>query len=144
LRASVLHEAGGHANHQFFWKILGRGEGALPGGALALAIAEQFGSLGHLKEAFNHSATQLMGQGWTFLVIDRPPHGPLEIVSLPDNQSVLGIGKAGVLCCDLWSHAYAADYAQDRPMWLDAFWELVAWDVASHRFEGIRNGAKVL
>jgi Fe-Mn family superoxide dismutase len=143
-RAQVLFEGGGHANHQFLWKILARGEGQLPGGALADAIDEQYGGLDRLKTEFNRSAMQLDAQGWTFLVVNHPPHGALEVVSLRDNQSVLSIGKAGILCCDLWPHAYEQQYRVDRQRWLDAFWEMLAWDVATRRYEGIRAGAKVL
>ena len=144
IRGAVRHEGGGHANHQFFWKILGRDEGRLPSGGLANAIAERFGDLVHFKAAFSESALNMAGDGWTFLVVDKPPHGPLEIVSLPGNESVLSIGKAGVLCCDLWEHGYAGQYGGNKAGWLEVFWDVVAWDVASRRFDGIRNGAKIL
>src|SRR5215204_6066375 len=41
--AAVKNNAGGHANHTFFWEILSPDGGGEPSGALGDAIAEKFG-----------------------------------------------------------------------------------------------------
>src|SRR3954449_4581828 len=43
-RTAVRNNAGGHANHSFFWQIMGPDAGGEPSGALAEAIASTFGS----------------------------------------------------------------------------------------------------
>ena len=45
IRTTVRNNAGGHANHSFFWKILGPNAGGSPKGKLAEAIDSAFGSL---------------------------------------------------------------------------------------------------
>jgi Fe-Mn family superoxide dismutase len=144
LREGILNQGGGHANHQFFWKILGRNEGSYPSGALAAAINDHFGSLDGFKASFRTTAIAHSGPGWVFLVADPAQNNKLKIVALPNQDSVLSLGMAGILCCDLWEHAYGAQYQNDKSKWLDAFWQVLAWDVATRRFDGILLGASHL
>ena len=145
VRSAVRTHGGGHANHQFFWKILGKHEGAAPSGALATALTRTFGGQGEFERAFHASALALSGPGWAFLVVDGSPDCPLEIIVLPDHATVLERGQAGVLCCDLWDHAHEGDSSQsERAHWLESFWQILAWDVASRRFDAILAGASQL
>jgi hypothetical protein len=49
-RTVVRDNACGHANHSFFWLILGPNAGGSPKGKLAQAISSQFGSFDQFKE----------------------------------------------------------------------------------------------
>jgi hypothetical protein len=42
IRTAVRNHGGGHANHQFFWEILGLKAGGSPNGAIADAIKRDF------------------------------------------------------------------------------------------------------
>src|SRR5687767_9426174 len=55
-RTIVRNHGGGHANHSFFWTIIGPGAGGQPSGEVATAIDSSFGSFDKLKEAFNNAA----------------------------------------------------------------------------------------
>ena len=50
-RTPVRNNAGGHANHTFFWQIMSPDGGGEPSGALADAIDETFGGFDELQEA---------------------------------------------------------------------------------------------
>jgi Fe-Mn family superoxide dismutase len=128
----LAFDAGGHANHQFFWKVVG-GDGGVPQGALGRAIARDFGSLDTLRDAFA-GAARAVEQGWVFLSLAAPETDRLEIVTLQGNASVLPIGKPGLLICDLWDHAWRADHAS-REAWIHAFWTIVNWQVCEARYE---------
>ena len=69
-RTTVRNQGGGHANYQFFWKILTPAAAKVPTGDLAEAIAQDFGSFEKLKTAFNEAGLKLFGSGWVFIVID--------------------------------------------------------------------------
>ena len=56
-RAPVRNNAGGHANHSLFWEIMGPGGGGEPGGELADAIGDAFGSFDDFKSAVNEPAS---------------------------------------------------------------------------------------
>ena len=72
IRTTVRNNGGGHANHQFFWKVIGPPSGGRPAGALAEAIARDFGSLEDLQTKFTDAAVKQFGSGWAFLVVDPP------------------------------------------------------------------------
>ena len=44
IQTAVRNNGGGHANHTFFWEILGPNAGGEPTGAIKEAIEETFGS----------------------------------------------------------------------------------------------------
>lgn len=143
-RESVRHWAGGHANHQFFWKILKPfAEKSEPEGLLLEAINRDFGSFDSFRERFADEATELKGNGWAFLVVDPKASGKLRIFVGAENESVLYRGTPGLLVCDLWAHAYS-DTFENITTYLDAFWRVADWDVVARRLTGIREGKKQL
>src|SRR5687767_9468764 len=64
----------------------------------------------------------------------------LEIVSLPNQDSVLVHGTPGLLCCDVWEHAYYLKYRNRRADYLTAWWKVVAWDVVDERLRDALAG----
>ena len=137
LRQQVSHLGGGHANHQFLWKIVGpqpgNGAGAAPVGELGAAIDAAYGSFAGFREIFEDAAGALGTEGWAFLSLSRPRVGDLEIVVLPGNGSVLPIAKPGILICDLWDHGSGMTS-------FPAFWNIIDWTVCNDRFIGLRAG----
>ena len=68
----------------------------------------------------------------------------LEIVSLPNQDSVLVQGTPGLLCCDVWEHAYYLKYRNRRADYLSAWWKVVAWDVVDERLRDAMAGTSPL
>ena len=66
-----------------------------------------------------------------------PSRQRLEIVSLPNQDSVLEHGTPGLLCCDVWEHAYYLKYRNRRADYLNAWWKVVAWDVVDERLRDV-------
>ena len=140
IRDDAMHFGGGFANHQFFWKILGRCGRADPRNALAAAIDAGFGDFDRFRAEFKWRAMDLKGSGWAFLSLTAPRDPQLEIVVLPNNGSVLPLRKPGVLICDLWEHAYLDTFREDRARWLDAFWSMVDWPMCERRYDCLVAG----
>jgi len=139
IRTAVRNNGGGHANHQFFWEILAPKAGGSPKGVIADALTKDFGSFERFQSFFTDAAAKQFGSGWAFLVVN-PSTGRLEIMSLPNQDSVLLHGKRGLLCCDVWEHAYYLKYRNRRPDYLQAWWNVVAWDVIDQRLHNFRAG----
>jgi len=130
IRGVVRNNGGGHANHSFFWKILGPNAGGAPTGKLADDIKATFGSFDAFKEKFEAAGLGRFGSGWAWLVAN---NGKLEIVSTAnqDNpimgKAVSGVEGKPVLGCDVWEHAYYLKYQNRRADYLKAFWNVVNW-----------------
>ena len=133
IRTVVRNNAGGHANHSFFWLILGPNAGGSPKGKLADAITSTFGSFDQFKEKVQAAGAGRFGSGWAWLVINKA--GSLEITSTPNQDSPIMDGLKPVLGVDVWEHAYYLKYQNRRPDYLKAVWNVINWDAVSKHFE---------
>ncbi len=134
----VRNFGGGHPNHQFFWKILTSHAAEEPSDDLAQALKRNFGSVDNFRKQFEAVGTQHFGLGWDFLVANPADDFKLEIVSLPNQDSVLNIGRMGLLTCDLWEHAYYLKCQDRRSEWLHAWWQVVDWPTVPERLDKFR------
>jgi Fe-Mn family superoxide dismutase len=133
IRTVVRNNAGGHANHSFFWLILGPNAGGSPKGKLADAITSTFGSFDQFKEKFQAAGAGRFGSGWAWLVINKA--GSLEVTSTPNQDSPIMDGLKPLLGIDVWEHAYYLKYQNRRPEYLKAVWNVINWDAVSKHFE---------
>ena len=144
VRPTVRQYGGGHANHQFLWKVLSPAPNLPPQGGILAAINDGFGSFEKFKSEFTEAAIKLFGSGWVFLVVDPQANGRLKIVSASNHDSVLYYGTPGLLICDVWEHAYYLKHQNRRQDYLGDYWRLVDWKIVDQRLEGIRLGKKQL
>jgi superoxide dismutase, Fe-Mn family len=133
IRTAVRNNAGGHANHSFFWLILGPNAGGSPKGRLADAITSTFGSFDQFKEKFQTAGAGRFGSGWAWLVINKA--GNLEISSTPNQDSPIMDGLKPVFGVDVWEHSYYLKYQNRRPDYLKAVWNVINWDAVGEHFK---------
>lgn len=137
IRGPLRNNAGGHANHSFFWKILGPA-GTAPSGDLAAAIDATFGSLDGLKEQLNNAGVTRFGSGWAWLYVTADKKLAVGSTANQDSplmgEAVAGIGGTPVIGVDVWEHAYYLNYQNKRPDYLAAFWNVVNWDAAAANY----------
>jgi len=133
IRTAVRNNAGGHANHSFFWKIMGPNAGGEPKGKLADAIKSTFGGLDQFKEKLQAAGAGRFGSGWAWLVLNK--QGNLEITSTPNQDSPIMDGLKPVLGVDVWEHAYYLKYQNRRPDYLKAWWNVVNWPAVTQHYE---------
>jgi Fe-Mn family superoxide dismutase len=133
IRTAVRNNAGGHANHSLFWKIMAPGAGGEPDGALAEAIAAGFGDFPSFKDQFSKAAMTRFGSGWAWLVKDAA--GGLKVLSTANQDSPISDGLTPVLGLDVWEHAYYLHYQNRRADYVAAFWNVIHWDEVARRFE---------
>jgi Fe-Mn family superoxide dismutase len=132
IRTAIRNNAGGHANHSFFWTIMGPNAGGAPKGPLADAINKKFGSFDSFKAEFTKAATGRFGSGWAWLCVDGK--GELTVTSTANQDSPLSEKLNPVLGLDVWEHAYYLKYQNRRPDYVTAFWNVVNWDKAAEYY----------
>lgn len=130
IRTAVRNNGGGHANHSLFWSILAGSKDAnaknITGKSIESAIHTAFGSFEKFKEAFSQTAATRFGSGWAWLVVQ---NGALAVISTPNQDSPYMNGATPILGLDVWEHAYYLKYQNRRPEYIDAFFNIIAWDV---------------
>lgn len=133
---AVRNNGGGHYNHTLFWTILGPNAGGIPGGDLAKAIDEAFGSFDALKEKMNTAGATRFGSGWAWLIVK---DGKLDVTSTPNQDNPLmdiaEVKGTPILGIDVWEHAYYLKYQNRRPEYLGAIWNVINWEAVTARYK---------
>jgi Fe-Mn family superoxide dismutase len=127
-KKGIFNNAAQHYNHSFYWKCLKPNGSAIPA-KLEAKLAAQFGSVAEFKKKFAESALNNFGSGWTWVV--QNADGSLEITNTSNAAVPITEGKAPVLTCDVWEHAYYVDFLNRRDSYLESFWAIVDWEFVS-------------
>jgi Fe-Mn family superoxide dismutase len=128
----VFNNAAQVWNHTLYFNSLSPSGAKRPKEFLLDAINKSFGSFDIMKENFTKAATGLFGSGWVWLV--RKKDNSLEILQESNAGNPLRKDMVPILTCDVWEHAYYLDFQNRRPDYIQAFWNLVDWNVVSDRF----------
>ena len=129
---SIFNNAAQVWNHTFYFTSFTPDGNSEPKGALADAIKKKFGSFKEFKELFSKSALTLFGSGWAWLVKDN--NGSLEILQESNAGNPLRKGLKPILTCDVWEHAYYLDHQNKRVDYINAFWNIIDWEVVDKRY----------
>lgn len=134
IRDLVRKHGGGHVNHSLFWRWMAP-PGSSPdtrAGSFASVLEASFGSFIEFQSRFTRTALSVEGDGWAWLVVradrslaivtTRSEDNPLMRSVVPDDQ--LGIPILGI---DMASHAFAAQYPDNRLDYIEAWWQVVNW-----------------
>ena len=130
-RTAVRNNGGGHYNHSLFWEWMSPDGGGEPSGDLAAAIESSFGSFSDFQGKFKEAGVNQFGSGWSWLVHDG---SGLAVVATANQDNPLTDGKTPLLGVDVWEHSYYLKYQNQRPAYIDAWWNVVNWDKVEERF----------
>ncbi len=129
---AIFNNAGQVWNHDFYWRSLTPKPGK-PSGALAQAIARDFGSHDALLEKLAAEGKAQFGSGWVWLV---SKGGTLSVEKTGNAVDPMAKGTNCLLGIDVWEHAYYLDYQNERPKYLEAALDkLLNWDFAADNLD---------
>ena len=135
--AMLRNNAGGYYNHNLYFELMTPNSTGKPSGKLAEAINRDFGSFENFKKQFSDAGAKQFGSGWAWLVTDAS--GKLKVGSTAnqDNPLMPGMSISGtpVLAMDVWEHAYYLKYQNKRADYIEAFFNVIDWNVASDYYE---------
>ena len=120
----ILHEV-------YFDGLSGTGK---PGGALAEAIARDFGSMERWRTEFAAMGkAEGGGSGWVILAYS-PRDKRLVNQWAADHTTTLAGGRP-VLVLDMYEHAYQMDFGAAAARYVDIYMEAIRWDNAARLYE---------
>jgi len=143
--AGVRNHGGGYYNHCLFWEVMSPDGGGEPSDRMNIkkAIDRDFGSFDEFKKQFAAAAGTRFGSGWAWLVVD--DKDKLHITSTPNQDNplmdVADVQGTPILGLDVWEHAYYLNYQNRRPDYVQAFFNVVNWDVVTKKYNDANDGA---
>ena len=133
---AVRNNGGGFYNHSLFWTVMNPEDRGYLSGELKDAIEAEFGSKDAFIAAFSKAAATQFGSGWAWLCVHKG--GKIEVCSTPnqDNPLMPGVSCGGtpILGLDVWEHAYYLNYQNRRPDYIEAFFNVINWEVVAEKF----------
>jgi Fe-Mn family superoxide dismutase len=133
-KPAVRNNGGGFWNHNLFWEIMAPNAGGEPTGDLLNAINDAFGSFATFKEEFAKAGATRFGSGWAWLCVEG---GKLVVCSTANQDNPLmgeGCNGTPILAMDVWEHAYYLHYQNRRPDYINAFFNVINWEVVAKKF----------
>jgi len=139
----IFNNAGQVWNHDFYWRSLSPAK-TEPSGALASAIARDFGSTDTLIAQLAEAGKTQFGSGWAWLV---SKNGKLSVTKTGNAMTPMAEGVNCLLTVDVWEHAYYLDYQNARPKYLETvLGKILNWDYAAQNLsrenEAVRAAAE--
>jgi Fe-Mn family superoxide dismutase len=138
LEKNLAFNVSGHVLHSVLWTNLSPSGGGTPSGALARTIDETLGGYEAFRDHMTEAAATTQGSGWA-LASWEPFAQRIVIQQVYDHQGNHGQGTVPLLAIDAWEHAYYLQYENRKADYLDAIWNVVAWDDVARRFEAARS-----
>jgi len=136
MQGAIKFNGGGHLNHTLFWEnMCDPSSSEIKDGALSDLITSSFGSYEAMKNSMAPAAVGVQGSGWAWLGYNKKSDR-LEIATCPNQDPLEATtGLVPIVGIDVWEHAYYVDYRNVRPDYVNAFFEIVNWDVAEQRLK---------
>ena len=132
----IRNNGGGYINHKLFWRILAPASGKQPSVRLLSAMKQEFGSMDTFKSEFKIAAKSVSGAGWVWLIVNKS--GKLQVTTtLNDDNPLMDVAREQgfpILCLDVWDHAFTTNTQKGKDDYINAFWNVVNWEVVSNRY----------
>ena len=122
--------------HELFFTNMGPAVPTSPSVELMKQINTDFGSYDKFKSQFTESSKVVEASGWNLLVWV-PKFKKLEIIQCEKHQNLTLWGCVPLLVLDMWEHSYYLQYKTNRADYINAFWNIVNWNVVNKRWNSV-------
>lgn len=122
--------------HELFFENMGPPVPTSPSEKLMEFINRDFGKFEKFKEQFTESSKVVEASGWNLLVWVNNLK-KLEILQCEKHQNLTLWGCKPLLVLDMWEHSYFLQYKTKRPEYINAFWNILNWNIVNKRFNEI-------
>lgn len=125
-RGEILYNLGGVLNHELYFKNMSDKKNNLPVDEIKKAIINQYGSFDEFKKEFIKTSKELVGSGYTFVVINSSKK--LDIINLSNQDTPYMFDLVPIMALDLWEHAYYLDYQNRRDEYINNFFSIIDFE----------------
>ncbi|MDU4597350.1 MAG: superoxide dismutase [Clostridium sporogenes] len=132
----IAFHGSGHILHTLFWENMAPNGKLNPEGSVIERIKQDFGDYEKFKKQFTEAAIAVEGSGWTILAWN-PMFQKLVILQAEKHQNLTQWGVVPLLILDLWEHAYYLKYQNRRSEFINAWWNIVNWDIVNTRYDNV-------
>lgn len=130
VRDDILFYAGGVINHELYFDSMDFSELK---GDLKIAILNKYGTMEQFKNEFIEAANNLVGSGYTFLVVNKD--NELGIINTSNQETPYFYGMIPIMALDLWEHAYYLDYFNNRNQYILNFFNIINYSRVNSNYE---------
>ncbi|KRU28390.1 Mn/Fe superoxide dismutase [Clostridium sporogenes] len=130
----IAFHGSGHILHTLFWENMAPNGNLNPEGSAIERIKQDFGDYEKFKKQFTEAAIAVEGSGWIILAWN-PMFQKLVILQAEKHQNLTQWGVVPLLILDLWEHAYYLKYQNRRAEFINAWWNIVNWDIVNTRYD---------
>lgn len=130
IRDDILFNVGGVLNHELYFENLKYSE---INGSLKDAIVKQFESVVDFENEFIDASKNLVGSGYTFLVVN--DKNELGIINTSNQETPYSYGMIPIMALDLWEHAYYLDYLNNREQYILNFFKIINYKKVNENYE---------
>ncbi len=123
--------------HQLFFENMGPAIPTSPNVELMQHINRDFINYDTFKRQFTEAAKAVEASGWCLLVYVSD-FKKLKILQCEKHQNLTLWGCIPLLVLDMWEHSYFLQYKANRAEYINAFWNIVNWNIVNKRFEKIK------
>lgn len=136
-RGDILYNLGGVLNHILYFDNISPNKNTTPTGELLEAINSKFQNFDNFKTTFKEYANNLVGSGYTMLVVNK--NGILNIINVTNQETPYSYGYTPIMALDLWEHAYYLQYKNDRSKYIDNFFNIVDFNVINDNYQKVKK-----
>ena len=99
---------------------------------MADEIKNKFGGFDKFKEEFSKAVLGIFGSGWGWLVVNG---GKLEIVTTPNQDNPISMGKIPILGIDMWEHSWYIKHNANKSAYVEDFFHIINWEEVNKIFK---------
>lgn len=122
--------------HELFFENVGIPVPTMPSNNLMEQMIKDFGSFDKFQNQFVEAAKAVEASGWCLLVWV-PKFNRLEVLQCEKHQNLTLWGCNPILVLDMWEHSYFLQYKANRAEYINAFKNIINWNVINKRFDKI-------
>lgn len=126
--------------HQLFFENMGLAIPTSPDINLMEQINRDFASYDKFKQQFTEAAKAVEASGWCILAWV-PNFKRLEILQCEKHQNLTLWGCIPLFVLDMWEHSYFLQYKANRAEYINAFWNIVNWNIVNKRWKELKKAS---